>query len=341
MNQAEPNILEIQDLALHFDTFEGTAKVLDGVSLSLARGDTLGVVGETGCGKSITAKSILGLLPSPPARIAGGKILFKGEDLLTKNSKEISQVRGSRIAMIFQDPMTYLNPVFSIEKQMTDVIIRHSKQNGSPLNKAQASNKAVELLEAVQIPSPARRIREYPHEFSGGMRQRVLIAMALSGNPEVLIADEPTTALDVTIQAQILRLLKDLVERFNLSILLISHDLGVVAKLCRRVAVMYAGTVVETALINNIFINPLHPYSKGLLSSIPKLKKRDSALEGIAGSIPSFITPPPGCRFEPRCKKAMDVCRKIKPILAQVEPGHACACHLFPACRPADARGDS
>ncbi|RLC07414.1 MAG: peptide ABC transporter ATP-binding protein [Deltaproteobacteria bacterium] len=335
--QNQQNILEIKDLALHFDTFEGTAKVLDGVSLSLERGDTLGVVGETGCGKSITAKAILGLLPTPPARIVGGQILFKGEDLLTKNQKEIGAVRGTRIAMIFQDPMTYLNPVFSIEKQMTDVIIRHSKQNKKPLNKKQARDKAVELLESVQIPSPAQRIGEYPHEFSGGMRQRVLIAMALSGDPELLIADEPTTALDVTIQAQILRLLKGLVNRLHLSILLISHDLGVVAKLCKRVAVMYAGNVVETSSIENIFNSPLHPYSKGLLNSIPKLKKRDATLEGIAGSIPSFITPPQGCRFAPRCTEAMELCQKVKPVLAQVEPGHSFACHLYPACRPADA----
>lgn len=323
------NILEIKDLALHFDTFEGSAKVLDGVSLNLGRGDTLGVVGETGCGKSITAKSILGLLPTPPAHIVGGQILFKGEDLLQKNEKEISRVRGTRIAMIFQDPMTYLNPVFSIEKQMTDVIIRHSRQNGSPLKKPQARARAVELLESVQIPSPNQRIREFPHEFSGGMRQRVLIAMALSGNPELLIADEPTTALDVTIQAQILRLLKQLVVELHLSILLISHDLGVVAKLCERVAVMYAGTVVETSSIANIFNTPLHPYARGLLRSIPKLKRRDDSLQGIAGSIPSFITPPRGCRFAPRCPDVMDRCMTVKPPLAEVRPGHHCACHLY------------
>ena len=223
---------------------------------------------------------------------------------------------------------------------MTDVIIRHAKEKESPLTKAQARTKAVELLEAVQIPSPAQRIREYPHEFSGGMRQRVLIAMALSGNPELLIADEPTTALDVTIQAQILSLLRDLVDRFHLSILLISHDLGVVAKLCRRVAVMYAGTVVETSSIQNVFTDPLHPYTRGLLASIPKLKKRSAALEGIPGSIPSFITPPPGCRFAPRCREAMDLCQTVKPMLAQVEPGRACACHLYPACRPAEAGGN-
>ena len=338
--EAQPPILEIDNLALHFDTFEGRAKVLDGVSLSLDRGDTLGVVGETGCGKSITAKSILGLLPSPPARIIGGRILFKGEDLLRKSAKEISHIRGTRVAMIFQDPMTYLNPVFTIEKQMSDVIIRHAKEKGERLTKTQARDKAIGLLEAVQIPSPAQRISEYPHEFSGGMRQRVLIAMALSGNPELLIADEPTTALDVTIQAQILSLLKDLVDQFNLSILLISHDLGVVAKLCRRAAVMYAGTVVETSSIKNIFTNPLHPYSRGLLASIPRLKKRDASLEGIPGGIPSFIHPPLGCRFAPRCREAMEVCQTVKPRLAQVEPGHACACHLYPACRPSGASGN-
>lgn len=334
MTQTYQNILEIKDLALHFDTFDGTAKVLDGVNLSLGRGDTLGVVGETGCGKSITAKSVLGLLPTPPARIVGGEILFKGEDILTKSAKQVTTVRGTKIAMIFQDPMTYLNPVFTIEKQMTDVILRHAKEKGSPISKAQAIDKAVELLEAVQIPSPARRIKEYPHEFSGGMRQRVLIAMALSGDPELLIADEPTTALDVTIQAQILRLLRELVEKYHLSILLISHDLGVVAKLCRRVAVMYAGTVVETSLIDNIFANPLHPYSQGLLNSIPTLAKRDTALEGIPGGIPNFITPPAGCRFAPRCKKVMDICHTVKPALKEVEPDHACACHLFKICQP-------
>lgn len=328
-NMKSENILEIKDLAIHFDTFEGAAKVLDGVSLNLGRGDTLGVVGETGCGKSITAKSVLGLLPTPPARIVGGEILFKGENLLQKSEKELSRVRGTRIAMIFQDPMTYLNPVFSIEKQMTDVIIRHSKQNGTRLNRQKAKARAIELLESVQIPSPDQRIHEYPHEFSGGMRQRVLIAMALSGNPEVLIADEPTTALDVTIQAQILRLLKQLVNDLQLSILLISHDLGVVAKLCERVAVMYAGTVVETSSIENIFNTPLHPYSKGLLSSIPKLKKRDGSLHGIAGSIPSFITPPQGCRFAPRCPEANDVCTRVKPPVVEVKPGHKTACHLY------------
>jgi len=332
------NILQIEDVVVHFDTFEGTAQVLDGVSLELPRGHTLGVVGETGCGKSITSKAVLDLLPRPPARVVSGRILFDGEDLLTKSETDIEKIRGTRIAMIFQDPMTYLNPVFRIEKQMVDVIVRHGVTKKNPISRRQAREKAVELLEAVQIPGAARRIREYPHEFSGGMRQRVLIAMALSGQPELLIADEPTTALDVTIQAQILRLLKNLVERFNLSILLISHDLGVVAKLCRRIAVMYAGTVVETATIEAVFSRPAHPYTRGLLRSIPRLARRVDSLVGIPGGIPSFLDPPPGCRFHPRCPQAMDICRRVKPLLAELKPGHRAACFLYETSWPEGAR---
>jgi oligopeptide/dipeptide ABC transporter ATP-binding protein len=271
----------------------------------------------------------LGLLPVPPTKIVSGRILFQGEDLLSKSERELGDIRGTRIAMIFQDPMTYLNPVFSIEKQMVDVIVRHGRQRGEPVSRKQARIRAVELLDAVQIPSPAERIKEYPHEFSGGMRQRVLIAMALSGKPELLIADEPTTALDVTIQAQILLLLKNLVKRFNLSILLISHDLGVVAKLCRRIAVMYAGNVVETATIAQVFNQPAHPYTQGLLASIPRLSRRVDSLVGITGSIPSFIDPPMGCRFHPRCEQAMDICRKVKPLLQEMDPGHRTACFLY------------
>ncbi len=332
------NILQIEDMVIHFDTFEGTARVLDGICLELQPGDTLGLVGETGCGKSITSKAVLGLLPVPPTRIVSGRILFQGDDLLAKSEKEIECIRGTRIAMIFQDPMTYLNPVFSIEKQMVDVIVRHGRQRGESVSRKQARDQAVELLDAVQIPSPAKRIKEYPHEFSGGMRQRVLIAMALSGKPELLIADEPTTALDVTIQAQILRLLKNLVEQFNLAILLISHDLGVVAKLCRHIAVMYAGNVVETATIEQVFGQPAHPYTRGLLKSIPRLSRRVDSLVGIKGSIPSFIEPPQGCRFHPRCDQAMDICRKVKPLLEEVKPGHRTACFLYDPSWPGDVR---
>ncbi len=325
----ESSVLEIRDLKIHFDTFEGRAQVLDGLSLRLGRGDTVGVVGETGCGKSITAKAILGLLPVPPTRIVSGEILFHSQDLLRLSEKETEKIRGNKIAMIFQDPMTYLNPVLSIEKQMVDVILGHAGHAGRPMTRKQALEKAIELLEAVRIPNPRSRIKEYPHEFSGGMRQRVLIAMALAGDPEILIADEPTTALDVTIQAQILRLIGDLVQRFGHSVLLISHDLGVVASVCRRIAVMYAGNIVESTTIEKIFEEPSHPYTKGLLRSIPNLSRRKEALVGIKGSIPDFIDPPKGCRFHPRCDYAMDVCRQEKPILNEIDGDHQVACFLF------------
>ena len=331
-------ILRINDLKIEFDTFEGTAKVLDGVSFTLARGDTLGLVGETGCGKSITSKAILGLLPVPPTRIAAGEILFHHQNLLNMPENELENIRGSKIAMIFQDPMTYLNPVFSVRKQMIDVIQAQSKRQGNTIAAKAAEQKAVELLEAVQIPNPDIRIQDYPHEFSGGMRQRVLIAMALSGNPELLIADEPTTALDVTIQAQILLLIHQLVEKFHLSVLLISHDMGVVASLCRRIAVMYAGNIVEMSTIKSIFKNPSHPYTQGLLKSIPNLSERKESLVGIEGSIPSFINPPNGCRFHARCQHAMSVCREIKPLLESIyskhESQHRVACFLHDASWP-------
>lgn len=290
---AEP-LLEIERLHIQFDTFEGVSHVLDGVDFTLERGGTLGLVGETGCGKSITAKAILRLLPEPPARIVSGNIRFQGEDLLIKQEQEIRRVRGKKIAMVFQDPMTFLNPVFTIEEQLVDVILGHEKGNGrgSNLTRAQARRKAIDLLRDVKIPQPEFRIKSYPHEFSGGMRQRVLIAMALSGSPQILIADEPTTALDVTIQAQILMLIQDLVERHNLSVLLISHDLGVVAKVCRRIAVMYAGFIVENGTTAQIFRRPLHPYTQGLLNSILKFSKRESEAQTIKGTIPNLIQPP-------------------------------------------------
>ena len=334
-------ILEVNDLKVHFETFEGTAQVLDGVSFQLYRGDTLGLVGETGCGKSITAKTILQLLPTPPARIASGSILYQGQNILTMNGTEIQQIRGNQIAMIFQDPVTFLNPVFTIEHQMIDVILAHQKtrlkfdrahgttQDKPILDRHTARAKAVELLNHVRIPQAEKRIRSYPHEFSGGMKQRVLIAMALSGSPQVLIADEPTTALDVTIQAQILKLMNDLVHEHQNSVLLISHDLGVVAKLCKRVAVMYAGNVVETCSTDIIFSEPLHPYTKGLLRSIPVFSSERKRLQEIRGNIPNFITPPPGCRFHPRCPHVMDICRQQKPELKEIHPGHHVRCFLY------------
>jgi oligopeptide/dipeptide ABC transporter ATP-binding protein len=336
MNRETP-ILEVEDLRIHFDTFEGKAQVLDGCSFHLDRGDTLGLVGETGCGKSITAKAVLGLLPVPPTRIVSGKIRFHSWDLLTLSEKEMEKIRGKRIAMIFQDPMTFLNPVFSIERQMIDIIKRHARHQDGSISTRAAREKAVDLLDAVQIPNPRIRIKDAPHEFSGGMRQRVLIAMALAGNPEILIADEPTTALDVTIQAQILHLIRDLVKRFNHSVLLISHDLGVVASICQRIAVMYAGNIVESTTIQRIFETPSHPYTQGLLRAIPNFTKRKETLVGIQGSIPDFIHPPRGCRFHPRCDLAMEICRTRKPHLREIAPLHQVACFLYPACGPQTA----
>lgn len=336
--KTEASIMEVKDLKIHFDTFDGTAQVLDGCSFRLGRGDTLGLVGETGCGKSITAKAILGLLPVPPTRIVSGEIRFHSRDLLALPEKDLEKIRGNQIAMIFQDPMTYLNPVFSIEKQMIDVIRGHTRHTNKTVSRKTAREKAIGLLDAVNISNPRKRIKEFPHEFSGGMRQRVLIAMALSGDPEVLIADEPTTALDVTIQAQILRLIRELVERFHHSVLLISHDLGVVAAVCRRIAVMYAGNIVELTTIERIFENPSHPYTRGLLRSIPNLARREDNLVGIRGSIPNFIEPPQGCRFHLRCDHAMDACRKFKPVLNDIEAEHRVACFLYESSWPSASR---
>ncbi|MEW5910355.1 MAG: ABC transporter ATP-binding protein [Thermodesulfobacteriota bacterium] len=324
-------LLSIEDLRIEFDTFEGTAHVLDGVSFAMGRGETMGLVGETGCGKSITAKAVLRLLPEPPARIASGNIRFMGEDLLRKQEGEMRQIRGTKIAMVFQNPMTFLNPVFTVGEQLTDVILAHlrpGERKGS-LGRTQIREKALDLLRDVSIPQPESRINSYPHEFSGGMRQRVLIAMALSASPELLIADEPTTALDVTIQAQILRLIQDLVERHHLSVLLISHDLGVVAKICQRIAVMYAGNLVENGGTSQIFRSPLHPYTRGLLNSILKFSKREWEAQPIKGSIPNLIQPPPGCRFHPRCLERMCVCEKEKPISLEIEERHWVSCHLY------------
>jgi len=327
-------ILEIKDLKIEFDTFEGVSHVLDGIHLTLGRGDTLGLVGETGCGKSITAKAILRLLPIPPARIASGEILFEGEDLLKKSEEEMKGIRGRQIAMVFQDPMTFLNPVFTIEEQLVDVILAHGKGDGSSLqggrlDRKWATGKAIELLREVKIPQPELRIKSYPHEFSGGMRQRVLIAMALSRSPQILIADEPTTALDVTIQAQILWLLHDLVRRHGHSVLLISHDLGVVARVCGRIAVMYAGNIVEHCSTLQLFNRPLHPYTQGLLNSILTFSEREREAQGIKGIIPDLIQPPPGCRFHPRCLGMIDLCKKEKPPMIKIEEDHWVSCHLY------------
>jgi oligopeptide/dipeptide ABC transporter ATP-binding protein len=327
-------ILEIKYLKIEFATFEGISHVLEGIDLTLGRGDTLGLVGETGCGKSITAKAILRLLPIPPARIVSGEILFEGEDLLKKSEEEMKEIRGKRIAMVFQDPMTFLNPVFTIEGQLTDVILAHEGEEGSGfrggrLNRKGAVEKAIELLREVKIPQPELRIKSYPHEFSGGMRQRVLIAMALSRSPRILIADEPTTALDVTIQAQILWLIHELVQRHGHSVLLISHDLGVVARVCKKIAVMYAGNIVESCPTAQLFKRPLHPYTQGLLNSILTFSKRESEAQGIKGMIPDLVQPLSGCRFHPRCSGMMDRCQREKPSMIEIEEGHWISCHLY------------
>jgi peptide/nickel transport system ATP-binding protein len=316
-------LLALRDYQLEFDTFDGAYQVLDGISLELAEGETLGLVGETGCGKSVLAKSVIGLLPRPPARTRGGRIEFEGRDLLACSEADWRGIRGHRISMIFQDPMTFLNPVLSIGQQIGDVI-RVQRAGGT---RAAVQARAVELLELVRLPDAAGLLGRYPHQLSGGMRQRVLIAMALAGSPRLLIADEPTTALDVTIQAQVLALLRDLVARLNLAVIMISHDLGAVAAVCSRIAVMYAGTIVEDAPTDQLLNAPRHPYTRGLLAALPDIAGGNGTLQGIPGSIPNLLQPPAGCRFHPRCALADERCRREKPLLREVATAHRLACH--------------
>ena len=322
-------LLSVRDFELAFDTFDGVYRAIDRVSFDLAPGESLGIVGETGCGKSVTAKSILGLVPSPPARVTGGEILYCGEDLLTAREDRLRALRGVEIAMIFQDPMTYLNPVFTIGQQLVDVILAHQRVRpaGERLSRREARDHAIEMLAKVHLPNPDRQMEAYPHQLSGGMRQRVLIAQALSGNPRLLIADEPTTALDVTIQAQILDLIAELMEDLHLSVIMISHDLGVVASLCRRVIVMYAGQIVEDASVPQLFDSPGHPYTRGLLNAVPHPGRPASELAGIAGTLPNLYDPPPGCRFQGRCPHAMSACATMPPPIRLADDQHV-ACHL-------------
>ena len=314
-------LLELQDLKTYFFTEDGTVPAVDGVTFGVDRGGSLGVVGESGCGKSVTALSIMRLIPQPPGKIVGGKILFNGEDLVQKKESEMRRIRGNEISMIFQEPMTSLNPVFTVGDQIMEAIILHQK-----LSKKEARERAIEMLRLVGIPDPHRRVDEYPHQMSGGMRQRVMIAMALSCNPKLLIADEPTTALDVTIQAQILDLMRRLREEVGAAIILITHDLGVVAELVEDVVVMYAGKVVEKTDVRRIFANPSHPYTEGLLASIPKLNEERDRLPAIEGVVPSPYNMPSGCRFHPRCPLAREICKVQQPPLMEVEPGHWAAC---------------
>ncbi|MDB4896366.1 MAG: Dipeptide transport system ATP-binding protein [Firmicutes bacterium] len=316
-------LLKISDLRLQFKTFEGVSQVLNGVDLELHRGDIMGLVGETGCGKSLTALSVSRLVATPPGEYTAGSVLFDGEEILAKSEAEMQQLRGRRIAMIFQDPTTNLNPVFTIEAQMVDVILAQGELKGWGA-RAAARERAVELLTKVGITDARKRIKSYPHEFSGGMKQRVLIAMALAGSPDLLIADKPTTALDVSIQAQILQLIKNLVREMNLTVLLVTHNLGVVAQVCNKVTVMYAGNVVETGPVREIFKRPQHPYTKGLLASVPTVGQE---LKGIPGSIPNLVTPPSGCRFHPRCPLATAICQTVFPPMAEDGTEHRVYCY--------------
>jgi len=317
-------LLSVKNLRTNFYSAGKTIRALDGVSFDIEEGGSFGLVGETGCGKSVTALSILRLIPFPPGKIVGGEIHFRGRNLLDLTEEEIRSVRGKEISMIFQEPMTSLNPVFRIGDQMMEVIMLHQG-----LGKSQAFEKAIEMLELVHMPEARKVMKQFPHQLSGGMRQRAMIAMELSCRPFLLIADEPTTALDVTIQAQILRLIKEMEREFHSSILLITHDLGVIVEICDRVAVMYAGSIVEQAGVEEIFEDPKHPYTKGLWGAIPRIDEEREILAVIPGTVPDLSHPPTGCKFNPRCSHRFDPCDRIPPPLSQISPGHFVACFLY------------
>jgi oligopeptide/dipeptide ABC transporter ATP-binding protein len=309
-------LLQVRGLATEFSADSGIARALDDISFDLRPGETLGIVGESGCGKSVTALSILRLLPKPAGQIVGGEVSFEGRDLLNLSAEEMHEIRGNRIAMIFQEPMTALNPVYRIGRQLNETLALHNPQ----MSNEQIDRASIEMLRRVGIPAPERRMKEYPHQLSGGMRQRVMIAIALLCHPQILIADEPTTALDVTIQAQILQLLKDLQQESGMSIVFITHDLGVIAEMCDRVLVMYGGRIIEQAPVNTIFEDPRHPYTWGLLHSIPRLDSTPKeVLNTIPGMVPSLFEYPPGCRFQNRCEFANPVCREQTPVLEDVD----------------------
>jgi len=368
LSELPETLLKIRNLKTYFFTYAGVVKALDGINLDVYKGETMGLVGETGCGKSVTSLSILRLI-QPPGKIVEGEIWFKEKDLLKLTDEEMRKIRGKEIAMVFQDPATYINPVLTVGDQIAEVIMLHQdlkkdvlemkieeltkrleeKQNEKLKDKIEelkkalnnppaptkretkkaAYKKAVEVLRLVKMPYPEKVVTQYPHELSGGMRQRAMIAMALSCKPDLFIADEATTALDVTIQAQILNLLNEIKKEVETSILIITHDLGIVAEICDRVAVMYAGLIIEEAETLSLFKNPLHPYTKGLLNAIPKLHGNPSRLKTISGSVPNLINLPSGCRFHPRCEYAMDICQKQEPKLIEVEKNHKVSCHLY------------
>jgi oligopeptide transport system ATP-binding protein len=321
------NLLEVHNLKTYFFTRSGVVKAVNDVSFTIKPGQTLGVVGESGSGKSVTALSVIRLIADPPGKIVGGEINFNGDNILEKNRDELTELRGSKISMIFQDPMTSLNPVLTIGYQIAETVRRHRKD----MSKDQAWKRAVEMLDLVRIPDPKRRAKNYPHEFSGGMRQRAMIAIALACNPQLLIADEPTTALDVTIQAQVLELMNGLSKEFGTAVMLITHDLGVVAGTCQYVNVMYAGHIVESAPVKQVFETPAHPYTVGLLHSIPRLDdQRGVRLTPIKGQPPDLTNPPPGCPYAPRCPKVQNRCREERPELMPVGRGEQVAACFYP-----------
>lgn len=313
-------LLEISDLTIHYITREGAVEAVNGINLDLEKGETLGLVGETGAGKTTTALGILRLVPDPPGKIIRGKILFEGEDVMEMNDSQLRAMRGGKISMIFQDPMTALNPVMRVIDQIAEIVSLHRGETG-----AKVAKRALEMLEMVGI--PAERASDYPHQFSGGMKQRVVIAMALACNPQLLLADEPTTALDVTIQAQVLDMMSDLQKKLGTAMILITHDLGVVAETCDKVAIMYAGEIVECGTLEQVFDHVSHPYTEGLFASLPRLDKNVQRLKPISGMTPDPTHLPTGCKFHPRCEKATDCCAQQAPPVIEVEPGHAVRCH--------------
>jgi oligopeptide transport system ATP-binding protein len=315
-------LLDVKDLRTHFFTSDGVIPAVDGVSFQVDRGETLGIVGESGCGKSVTSLSIMRLVQTPPGRYVSGEVRFEGRNLLTLSERDMRSLRGNALGMVFQEPMTSLNPVYCIGDQIVEAIREHQE-----MSRADAMEKAGQALALVGMPDPVRRLKEYPHQMSGGMRQRALIAMALACNPRLLIADEPTTALDATIQAQILDLLRRLKDELGMAIILITHDLGVVAEMARRVVVMYAGKVVEEATAHDLFKDPWHPYTEGLLTCIPRMDREAGRLSVIEGTVPNPLHFPTGCRFHPRCRKAVDICRSLEPEMTE-SGGRRAACHL-------------
>lgn len=316
-------LLEVEDLRVEFHTAEGVAKAINGVNFDLHEGETLAILGESGSGKSVTAQAIMGILDMPPAVIPGGQIRYCGKDLLTMPEEERRKTRGPELSMVFQDALSSLNPVFPVGWQIAEMFRVHRG-----LNKSDALDRAVKLMQRVQIPAAKERVKAYPHQFSGGMRQRIMIAMAIALDPAVLIADEPTTALDVTVQAQIMQLLQELQEERQMGLILITHDLGVVADVADKIAVMYAGRIVERADVYELYRKPAHPYTKGLLESIPRLDQKGQQLSAIGGLPPNLTRIPPGCAFNPRCKYAENICREDRPPLREVAPGRESACHF-------------